>query len=114
MTEEQAEALDVVHYTAEKHGITMTLKQGDMIFYNNLAVLHGRNAFKDAEARGRQRHILRLWVRNEELAWQTPEALATEWHVLYGDSERRAKAHWKMTPDDVDKGHVIGHKATCS
>jgi hypothetical protein len=114
MTEEQAEALDMVHYIAEEHGITMTLKSGDMLFYNNLAVLHGRNAFTDAETGDHRRHILRLWVRNEERAWQTPKELAREWHLVYGESERRARAHWRLRPEDTDKDRVIGHKMTCS
>ncbi|PSN59647.1 Clavaminate synthase-like protein, partial [Corynespora cassiicola Philippines] len=72
MSEEEAEALDMVHYIAEDHGLTMSLRPGDMLFYNNLAVLHGRNAFTNNETGTHRRHILRLWVRNEEHAWQTP------------------------------------------
>jgi hypothetical protein len=85
-----------------------------MVFYNNLAVLHGRNAFTDAEVGNHRRHILRLWVRNEERAWQTPAELAREWDLVYGDSVRRARAQWRMRPEDTDKDRVIGHKMTCS
>ncbi|KAF2761734.1 Clavaminate synthase-like protein [Pseudovirgaria hyperparasitica] len=114
MSEEQAEALDMIHYVAEETGITMSLKPGDMLLYNNLGVLHGRNAFTDAEVGDHRRHILRLWVRNEERAWDTPEELAREWHLVYGDSVRRARAQWRMRPEDTEKDRVIGHKSTCS
>ncbi|KAJ4367026.1 hypothetical protein N0V83_007556 [Neocucurbitaria cava] len=114
MSEEQAEALDMVHYVAEEHGIAMTLDPGDVLLYNNLAVLHGRNAFTDVETGDHRRHIMRLWVRNEEQAWETPAKLAREWHLVYGESERRAKAQWKINPEDVEKDRVIGHKMTCS
>lgn len=102
----------MVHFTAEKHGVTFTMSSGDMVFYNNLAVLHGRNAFEDSAGKSGKRHIMRLWIRNEELAWKTPEALKHFWHNIYGDSERRAHAHWQITPDDVDRGHFIGRKFT--
>jgi hypothetical protein len=117
MSESQAEALDLVHWVAEKHGLVMRLDPGDVLLYNNLALLHGRNAFTDSNAgntmKGR-RHILRLWVRNEGRAWKTPEGLVPDWHSVYGDSERRARAHWRIRPEDTDKDRVIGHKATCS
>jgi hypothetical protein len=118
MTETQAEALDLVHWVAEKHGMVMRLNPGDVLLYNNLALLHGRNAFtdkgeKEGELKGR-RHILRLWVRNKKLAWKTPEGLAPDWHTVYGESERRARAHWRIRAEDTDKDRVIGHKNTCS
>ena len=118
MSEEQAEALDMVHFLAEKHGMRARLERGDILLYNNLAVLHGREAFRDVEpdmaSEARRRHIMRLWVRNEALAWQTPGPLAREWHQVYGDSERRAKAQWHIRPEDTDKDRVVGHKLTCS
>lgn len=30
-----------------------------------------------------RRHLLRLWLRNEELAWDTPEELKPMWNRLY-------------------------------
>jgi len=115
MTEEQAEALDAVHYAAEECGITMTLDPGDILLYNNLGVLHGRNAFNDdAQSGEHRRHILRLWLRNEDLAWQTPPGLERDWFLVYGESERRGRAQWRMRPEDTDRDRVIGHKMTCS
>jgi hypothetical protein len=30
-----------------------------------------------------RRHLLRLWLRNEDLAWKTPKALEANWKRLY-------------------------------
>ena len=115
MTEEQAEALDAVHYAAEKHGLKMRLRKGDVVFCNNFALLHGREAFRDVASEGKEmRHILRLWARNESLAWKTPEALKGDWFSVYGDSERRERAQWRIRKEDTDRERVIGHKQTCS
>lgn len=30
------------------------------------------------------RHLVRLWLRDPELAWETPEALKCRWEMVYG------------------------------
>lgn len=47
MTERQAEALDMVHFTAVKRQLSFTAQRGDVILVNNLAVMHARDAFTD-------------------------------------------------------------------
>jgi hypothetical protein len=41
-----------------------------------------------------RRHLLRLWLRNEELAWKLPQPLEDAWDLLYrsatADEERFA------------------------
>jgi hypothetical protein len=97
MTEVQAEAIDMVHFTALKHCVVMLLQKGDIQLVNNLACQHARNAFVDNPSQ--RRHIIRLWLRNEELAWPTPEPLKKTWEEKYGDSERRKIATWNVYPD---------------
>jgi hypothetical protein len=48
LTEAQAEALDAVHFTAEKHAISLDFHKGDIQFANNLSILHAREAFTDS------------------------------------------------------------------
>ena len=98
MTEVQAEALDVVHFTAEKHSLKVLLQRDDMVLYNNLAVLHGREAFADPKMSDNGRHILRLWLRNRDKAWQTPLGLAKDWYRIFGDSQCQNGAHWTIRP----------------
>jgi hypothetical protein len=111
MTEVQAEALDMVHFTAMKHKITMRLQRGDIQLVNNLAIQHARNAFKDGPTQ--KRHILRLWLRNEELAWKTPEGLQKAWNEKYGDSDRRKIARWNIFPG-ATRERVLFRSDSCS
>jgi Taurine catabolism dioxygenase TauD, TfdA family len=76
LIEPQAEALDAIHFYALKHSIKLRLKTGDILFVNNLAVLHCRTAFRDGERD--KRHMLRLWLNNPGKAWQIPPALQLE------------------------------------
>ena len=47
ITEVQAEAMDALHYTAEKFCITFDLEKGDIQYINNLCIFHARNGFTD-------------------------------------------------------------------
>jgi hypothetical protein len=116
MTEEQAEAIDAVHFTAVKHQLTIKLEPGDIEIFNNLALMHARNAFVDSdqpeardvivgdshETRRRslngKRHMLRLWLRSadDKLVWKTPKALEANSFEIYGDSEARKLAKWDV------------------
>jgi len=111
MTEVQAEALDMVHFTAVKHRLTMQLQRGDIQLINNLAIQHARNEFRDS--RFQRRHIIRLWLRNEELAWKTPDELKRTWFEKYGESERRKIARWNILPG-ATRERVLFRSDSCS
>ncbi|PPR00044.1 hypothetical protein CVT24_009000 [Panaeolus cyanescens] len=81
ITEAQAEALDAVHFLAEKHSLALNFQKGDIQYINSLGLLHARDAFRDSKEH--TRHLIRLWLRNDELAWQTPAALKPIWSRLY-------------------------------
>lgn len=126
LSNEQADALDEVHFTAESNAITVEHQQGDMYFLNNLHVLHGREAFEDAtgistetdkgssdcdsgsegsslalsdcanwerdshnDNTARQRHIMRLWLRNEEYRpdEEIPDLLRPRWEEVFGEDQ---------------------------
>ncbi|KAF8649399.1 hypothetical protein AX16_005840 [Volvariella volvacea WC 439] len=81
ITEAQAEALDAIHFLAEKYSLGLNFQKGDIQYINSLGLLHARDAFKDdAEY---TRHLIRLWLRNDELAWKTPKELEPIWKRLY-------------------------------
>ena len=107
LSEIQGEALDAVHYCAEKHAIEVQHRKGDLYFLNNLAVLHGRASFvdhdsasptepgaSDEEPRG-ERHLMRLWLRDTEFGWQIPNGLETRWSEVFG-KEFRARGKWSF------------------
>ncbi len=54
-----------------------------MVFFNNLGMMHARDAFVDDEPRGLKRHLLRLILRDEEMAWGLPRQLGDTWRDLY-------------------------------
>ena len=47
ITEAQAEALDTLHFLAEKHAISLDFQKGDVQFANNLSIFHARDGFRD-------------------------------------------------------------------
>ncbi|KAF4336467.1 family Taurine catabolism dioxygenase [Fusarium beomiforme] len=81
ITEAQAEALDTLHFLAEKHAVSLDFHKGDIQFVNNLSIFHARGGFKDSPEK--KRHLVRLWLRDPELAWKTPEALQPRWDNVY-------------------------------
>ena len=101
ISEAQAEALDAVHYLAEKFSLGLNFQKGDIQFINSLGLLHARDAFVDDPEHTwvfffrlaptsltscglwESRHLIRLWLRNDELAWKTPGPLEPIWKRLY-------------------------------
>lgn len=49
ITEAQAEALDALHFTAEKYAASLDFHQGDIQYVNNLSIFHARAGFVDSE-----------------------------------------------------------------
>ena len=49
ITEAQAEALDAVHFLAEKYSLGLNFKKGDIQYINSMGLLHARDAFRDDE-----------------------------------------------------------------
>lgn len=111
MTETQAEAIDMVHFMAVKNQLTINLQRGDMLLINNLAIQHARRGFVDKPFQ--RRHITRLWLRNENLAWDTPEGLRRTWFEKYGDSDRRKIARWNIHPG-APRERVLFRSDSCS
>ncbi|KAJ5883607.1 uncharacterized protein N7473_010493 [Penicillium subrubescens] len=83
ISEAQAEALDALHFLAEKHRASLGFQKGDVQYVNNLSIFHARNGFKDQP--GKERHLLRLWLRDPVNAWPTPEPLQDRWDAVYKD-----------------------------
>ncbi|KAK7988934.1 lin1 family protein [Apiospora arundinis] len=81
ISEAQAEALDTLHFLGDKFCVNTDFQKGDMQYVNNLAVFHARDGFTDSPEK--KRHLLRLWLRDPENAWETPEVLRPRWAQLY-------------------------------
>ncbi|KAG6873161.1 hypothetical protein C0995_002010 [Termitomyces sp. Mi166 len=81
ITEAQAEALDALHFLAEKFSLGLNFQKGDIQYINNLSIFHARDGFRDEGER--TRHLLRFWLRNEELGWKIPEPLLPLWEKTF-------------------------------
>ena len=83
LTSIQRRALDALHYIAMKNATEIQLEPGDMVFFNNMCMMHARDAFVDNEAAGLKRHLIRLILRDDEAAYELPEQLKDTWRDLY-------------------------------
>lgn len=79
----QREALDLVERIATENQITLDAERGDMLFINNHAILHSREAFTP----GASRYLVRAWLKNPALAWKLPRALQEGNSRIYDDNE---------------------------
>ena len=97
ITEAQAEALDALHFLAERYAVGLDFRQGDIQFANNLSIFHARDGYTNSPekkyVRGPcaraatdqviRRHLVRLWLRDPEYAWATPSDFQARWDGLY-------------------------------
>ncbi|MGH9048349.1 MAG: TauD/TfdA family dioxygenase [Acidimicrobiia bacterium] len=73
--------------------VSMDLEPGDMQFVNNYHVLHGRKAYEDDRARGRVRHLKRLWLETDVLTDdEKPERFRLGRTDSYWSSKGRTKS----------------------
>lgn len=69
---------------------------GDMRFINNFSILHSRDEFQDS-ARNK-RHVLRLWLRNDDLGWSIPEGLRLAWERVFAPL-KSVPEEWDVFPN---------------
>ncbi|XXG99560.1 hypothetical protein Hte_005899 [Hypoxylon texense] len=97
LTPEQEEALVVLQKAARKHQVRLETQPGDIVFINNLSLLHAREAYSDSATSSR--HLVRLWLRNKKLGWAIPPSMKMPWDAAFGD--RAAKVvnrHYPIVP----------------
>ncbi|KAI1396843.1 Clavaminate synthase-like protein [Hypoxylon fuscum] len=87
LTSEQQEALAVLQRAAQKHQLRLETQPGDIVFINNLALLHARESYYDGAASSR--HLVRLWLRNTQLGWDIPPSMKMPWDAAFGDGARK-------------------------
>ncbi|KAL2185634.1 hypothetical protein L209DRAFT_766348 [Thermothelomyces heterothallicus CBS 203.75] len=85
LTEEQRRALEVIEEIAERNQVVLEAQPGDMLFINNHGVLHSREAFEDFQEA--PRYLVRMWLKNPELAWKLPRALQAGNARIYEENE---------------------------
>ncbi|KAG8157999.1 hypothetical protein KVR01_012271 [Diaporthe batatas] len=97
LTPDQALALMAVQDVATQACVCVPPTRGNMMFINNLGLLHAREKFRDDSEHAR--HIARLWLRNPELACNLPLQLERGHQTIYGENGLRER--WNLVPPTV-------------
>ncbi|KAK4182650.1 hypothetical protein QBC35DRAFT_478880 [Podospora australis] len=96
ITKEQREALDLLEEVAKECQIKLTTQPGDLLFINNHGILHSREAFEDTPKN--PRHLVRMWLKNEALAWGLPPSLNEFNSSIYNLKEKvNIVPNWDMS-----------------
>jgi hypothetical protein len=69
ITEAQQHAITVLLEVCRQHCVALDQVRGDILFVNNLSILHAREEFVDEPSTGRSRHLLSMMLRDPDLAW---------------------------------------------
>ncbi|KAI1407688.1 Clavaminate synthase-like protein [Hypoxylon sp. FL1857] len=86
LTSDQQEALEVLQKMARKHQLRLETQPGDILFINNLGLLHARESYQDSLSSSR--HLVRLWLRNTHLGWSIPHSMKMPWDAAFGEKAR--------------------------
>ncbi|KAI1817234.1 Clavaminate synthase-like protein [Poronia punctata] len=93
----QREALAILQQTAIEQQVLLPTGQGDIVFINNWAMLHAREAYHDDVTA--TRHLVRLWLRNNNLAWDIPESMKAPWESSFGTrAEKIVNRQYPVAP----------------
>ncbi|KAF6239760.1 hypothetical protein HO173_002306 [Letharia columbiana] len=108
-TESQLEALDAVHFFAEKNSMSLPTKTGDILYLNNMSMLHAREPFEDqgTQGMGSRRHMLKMQLRDPKRTWRLPNNLVESWKFLFAPNREDGgkDERFMITPEE---GHERG------
>lgn len=72
LSTKQCQALKVLSRVCQEQSLKLDPLPGDMMFVNNLSVLHARDAYVDLPELWQSRHLLSIMLRDKDLAWPKP------------------------------------------
>lgn len=92
----------MIEELALKHSLALPRQKGDIVYINNMCLMHGRNAF-DLDAKGNplpsKRHLVKLMLQDPELKWDIPESLDWVTKRAYGPNRENGERveKWQLT-----------------
>ncbi|POR31577.1 Uncharacterized protein TPAR_08235 [Tolypocladium paradoxum] len=92
----QKHALERVSVVAKRTELQLRLETGDILFLNNWAMLHRRDAYDDDKTSSR--HMVRLWLRNTRLGWLVPPLMLPPWQAAYGETSKGKARIYSLYP----------------
>jgi hypothetical protein len=95
-TDAQIEAMDTVQYLLRRNGVALPWHKGDMVFLNDMAIMHAREAFK--EGGDLQRHLLKFYLRDPKQNRPIPATARQHWDAIYGPNttDGRREEEWSV------------------
>ncbi|RSL60477.1 hypothetical protein CEP54_006710 [Fusarium duplospermum] len=105
LSPQQEAALKILADTARRHSLQLDTEAGDLVLVNNLSIMHARDAFDDDELSGEVRHILRLWLQDQD-SWPVASSLGyiepeKSWHVPDEYQSLRTLSEWVQLPRPI-------------
>ncbi|KAH8655775.1 hypothetical protein BX600DRAFT_552954 [Xylariales sp. PMI_506] len=82
----QIEAADAIQFISMKNSFKVPTEKGDLLFVNDMALVHAREGFDDG-ADVATRHLIKMYLRDPEQGWGIPPAMENEWKAVYCSSE---------------------------
>ncbi len=71
-----------------KNAFKLHPKKGDLLFANDMALIHAREAFDDGKG-VMKRHLIKMHFRDPDQGWSIPSSVENEWKNVYGSSENK-------------------------
>ncbi|KAF4968711.1 hypothetical protein FSARC_3928 [Fusarium sarcochroum] len=96
LSDAQLHALKAVSDAASRVELQLKLEKGDFLFFNNLALVHRRDAYTDDD--NSSRHMVRLWLRSQKYGWAIPNGMLPPWEAAYGENRKIKARHYPIVP----------------
>ena len=81
LDEAQKDALNTLYFTGLAESFAIDFDNGDLLIFNNLALLHARDAYTPSDEN--PRHLVKMFVRDSKRGWKVPPVLEEQWENLY-------------------------------
>ena len=91
LSEQQVQAIDALHAAGQANAQRFEFRSGDILFFNNMRMMHARDGFVDGceEENTTARYLLRLILKDERNGrWEVPPEMAPTWKELYDHEDR--------------------------
>lgn len=104
-TAKQIEAMDTVQYLMTENALPLPWGKGDIVYINDMAVMHARSAFKEGGT-GIHRHLVKFYLRDPAQNWPVPETAQTHWNKIYGPNNAKGDRDetWTIKYEEGSKG----------
>jgi len=106
-TEAQISAADAIQFIAMKNAFKLPTKKGDILFTNDLALVHAREGFDDG-GDVMKRHLVKMYLRDPDQGWGIPPSLEVGWKTVYSSNEPDGtrKETWHILHEPgLEEGH---------